>query len=88
VSIESKHGMDKPDYEPVERRVVRDEDFVDDISHTLGPLETVTAFLIPFAGFLLAIWRFGRGDIGPGMADLMIGAVGFVVAVALLSGSL
>jgi hypothetical protein len=85
MSIESKHGVDEPDYvPPVDRHVVEVAN-VKPVDDTLGPLEAIVALLIPIAGFGLAIWRFGRGNVGPGIADLMLGGFGFAIAVVLLT---
>jgi hypothetical protein len=51
--------------------------------HTLEPWEGALALLLPIAAPVLAIWRFGRGDVGPGIADLMLGSVGFLAAIVL-----
>lgn len=73
-SIEDKHGVELPGYEaPVE-----EEPTPADHRGPLGPLEIIGSFVIPIAGIVFAIMRFADEEIGPGLACLLIGAVGFV----------
>jgi hypothetical protein len=85
MSIESKHGVDEPGYKPpIDRHIV---EVIDDepIGNSLSPLEAIVSLVIPIAGIGLAIWRFGRNNVGPGIADLMLGALGFVIAIILFA---
>jgi hypothetical protein len=82
-SIENRHRVDDPDYEYVERDIPGLD--IEPTDHTLSLGEALVAFVIPVAGLGLAIWRFGRGDIGPGFADLMLGGLGFVVSAVLFA---
>lgn len=43
------------------------------------------AFILPIGGFVIAIWRFGRGDIGPGIAALLVSCLSFAVAAVLIA---
>ena len=81
--IEDKHGVDEPGYQYAEP----DAPELDrkPIDHTLSFGEALVAFVIPIAGLGLAVWRFGRGDIGPGFANLQLGGLGFLAGVALLA---
>jgi hypothetical protein len=82
-SIESKHGIDEPRYEysEADRPGRRPKEW----SHSLSFVEVAAAFLLPISSLGFAIWRFGRGDIGPAFANLLLGAVGFVVGIVVLT---
>ena len=82
-SIENKHGMNDPDYEYSEPDAPRLN--TKEWGHTLNIYEVLAAFLLPISSLGFAIWRFGRGDIGPGFANLMLGTIGFVLATILLA---
>ncbi len=84
MSIESKHGVDEPGYVPPARRAVEvGED--EPIGDSINLFEATVSLVIPIAGLGLAIWRFGRNNVGPGIADLMLGALGFAIAVVILT---
>lgn len=72
-SIEDRAGVDDPNYQPPD-----DPDEFDDQPepHELGVLEAIIGFLVPIVGLLLAVWRFGRNDIGPGLALLLLAILG------------
>ena len=72
-SIESKHGVELPGYEPP---VEEEPTFSDD--EPFGALEIIGSFVFPIAGIVFAIMRFADEEIGPGLACLLIGALGFV----------
>ncbi len=82
-SIEQKSGVDRPDYQlpPPLPDVAAAED---EWGHTLGICEALVSFVLPIAGLGLSIWRFGRGDSGPGVADLLLGIVGAAVVYLVL----
>jgi hypothetical protein len=82
MSIESKHGVEEPGYRYKERSAV--EPVVREWGHTLTIHEVFAAFLLPISSFGFAIWRFGRGDVGPGAANLLLGVIGWLVAIILL----
>ncbi len=84
-SIESRHGVDEPGYVPPEREVVELDQ--SEIGHSLSLLEATVAALIPLAGLGLAVWRFGRNDIGPGFADLLMACFGTALWLALALAS-
>jgi hypothetical protein len=84
-SIEDKHGVNEPDYTPSPRHDDDHDRGAEGAGHTLDGLEAFVAFVVPFAALGIAIWRFGRGDVGPGIANLILGGLGYGVAVALLA---
>jgi hypothetical protein len=82
-SIESRHGIEDPGYTPpLESPEVEPGD---EWGHKLRFWEAVLAIAVPVIGLGMAIWRFGRGDMGPGVADLLLGMVG-VFASLLIAG--
>jgi hypothetical protein len=81
-SIEKRAGMDRPDYQVPEDRPVEP---VERDNHILSFWEGIFAFLVPIVGLGMSIWRFGRGDIGPGIADLMLCFVGSVAVIVALA---
>ncbi len=83
MSIESRHGVDDPGYEYVEPEAPQPD--TKEWEHTMGPVEALVALLIPIAGLGLAIWRFGRGDIGPGFANLLLAVFSSAVVFVLLA---
>jgi hypothetical protein len=85
MSIESKHGVDEPDYAPPERLAVEAADEVEPIGDSINLFEAIVSLVIPIAGLGLAIWRFGRNNVGPGIADLLLGGLGFVIAAIILT---
>jgi hypothetical protein len=72
-SIEGRHGIDRPGYEPpVDEPVTLDDD-----RGPVGPIEIIGSFLVPIAGFVFAVMRFADDEVGPGLACLLVGALGF-----------
>jgi len=72
-SIENKHGVNEPGYEaPVDEPVT-----VEDHHGPIGYLEIIGSFVVPIAGVIFAIMRFADDEVGPGLACLLVGALGF-----------
>jgi hypothetical protein len=55
-SIEGRHGVHEPDYQPPADEPVRVSPETD--SHRIRPLEAIVAFVFPLIGLGLSIWRF------------------------------
>lgn len=73
-SIESKHGVNEPGYEPPVDEPIT---LADDRGGPVGYLEIIGSFMMPIAGVVFAIMRFVDNEVGPGLACLLVGAVGF-----------
>ena len=50
----------------------------------LSPWWLILAFVIPFAGFIIGIVAFWKGEIGKGFATWAIAWVGFLVNLAIV----
>ena len=75
-SIEDRYGVDADDYVPPAEH---DNDFLPTERRTLYWWEALFAFLMPLVGLAMSVWRFGRGHIGPGIADLILCGIGWLV---------
>jgi hypothetical protein len=72
-SIENKHGVNEPGYEApvVEPATITDH------HGPIGYLEIIGSFVMPIAGVVFAIMRFADNEVGPGLACLLVGVLGF-----------
>lgn len=81
-SIEDRHGVDAPDYEPPAEAVIE----IPEEATGFGALEVVGSILMPIAGIGFAILRFSDEEIGRGLACLLLAGLGVSIwAVALVA---
>jgi hypothetical protein len=85
-SIEDRHGVNEPGYEPPVEPTYEIAPITD--SRTLSLLEAFVVLTFPALGVGLSVWRFGRGDVGPGIADLMLSLIGWVIAATLFAAGI
>lgn len=70
-SIEDRHGVDEPGYEPPapeHAQIVEHKD-------KFGAVEIIGCLLIPIGGVIFAIMRFADEEVGAGLACLLMGAL-------------
>jgi len=70
-SIEDKHGVHDPAYEPPVEQAASIIEHKDGF----GALEIIGCLLIPIGGVVFAIMRFADEEVGAGLACLLMGAL-------------
>jgi hypothetical protein len=80
VSIESKHGVDEPGYEPP----IHDIEITTPDETEFGALEIIGSLVLPVVGIAFAVMRFAREEVGKGFACLLMGALGAAVWLVVL----